>query len=83
MRPRKKLIGQENTDASTKKKIAQENTHSFRKASTKKTTRSKKHPIVQESIHEKMNSFKKIKKNQVVLISQIDKSYRVVESKID
>ena len=52
-RKKKRVNKKVTTQASTTKRTCQENTH----ASTKKRTRSRNQALVQESVHEKKNSF--------------------------
>ena len=56
-RPRKHALVQESDDE--KKELAKENTHSSRKAPTKKRTRSRKHALGQESVTEKLTPSRK------------------------
>ena len=57
--------------------------HSTKKVSTKKRTRSRKHALVQERVHEK-KIFKKIKKRfKLFILVGSTNYYKVVESKID
>ena len=49
----------------------------------KKKKKKSEQESIQACVNDKKNVVKKIKQIQVVLISRIDKSYKVVESKID